>query len=523
MNTIPLHSTVSLRFSPLPALLPPLLGYCRELARCLGFPDDEGARIELALEEALGALVDDAPDPDATVLVEFCRVPLGLRVRIGGYDRPRSREELSAYVPGTDPDLGGSRGLEFFLLQRLVDQVSLVDREPGSQELHFFKRLPGALPHLLQEAGPRPRKGSRARHTSRGPLRPPASTAREDAALLPEIRRLMPSEESKGMALPSDLGMLQELLRDTEAAIFAARDAEGTLLAFQVVERYPHRRSLAVAHPPVVASDADFPQCGAALREAVCGHAAASGAGGVLLAAVAEEAGGPTVPPGFGVCALLPALPGTALWRGLLPSPRLLLFRPLGPETSRERLHLPPARRPLLLALYRTWRPSVLTPEFAAGERFPPYQKHSMLSAILDRQGSSCDIFVHQYGLDFPLRLRSFTEEARHRKTSHLMLHLPLEAPSTAWEAEEAEKLGYALCGVLPGTPRGDELLYLHRQSLPHVLAAAGSGAPEARELVSSLSKPQGYAPLPSEGYTPEARAPIIRKAPEGGPLEGLF
>ena len=103
---------------------------------------------------------------------------------------------------------------------------------------------------------------------------------------------------------------------------------------------------------------------------------------------------------------------------------------------------------------------------------------------------SSCDIFVHEYGLDFPLRLRSFTEEARHRNTAHLVLHLSLETPSTAWEAESAEQLGYALCGVFPGTPRGDELLYMHRQSVPHVLGATGSHTPEARDLVNSLEGP---------------------------------
>lgn len=491
MHVIPLHSTVSLRFSPIPALLPPLLGYCRELARRLGFPDEEGARIELAMEEALAALNDGTPAADDTMLVEFCRVPLGLRVRIAGYDHPRHREELSAYVPGTDPDLGSAGCLEFFLLQRLVDQVSLVDRAPGLQELHFFKRLPGALPPLLQENSSPSKASSRPRRASRVALRLPDSTIRENATLVSEIRRRMTSGVSEGSFPPPDLGMLQELLRDTDAALFATRDASGTLLAFQVVERYAHRRSLAVALPPVVASDADPEACGAALREASCRYAEESGAGGFLWAIPSEHGGeGVSVPPGFGVCALLPTLPGTTLWKGIPNAPRVVLFRPLGSETSRERLYMPPSRRSLLLALYRTWRPHAPLQDFSVAERFPPCQKHSMLSATLDRQGASCDIFVHEYGLDFPLRLRSFTEEARHRNTSHLVLHLSLETPSTAWEAESAEQLGYALCGVFPGTPRGDELLYMHRQSVPHVLGATGSHTPEARDLVNSLEGP---------------------------------
>jgi hypothetical protein len=90
-----------------------------------------------------------------------------------------------------------------------------------------------------------------------------------------------------------------------------------------------------------------------------------------------------------------------------------------------------------------------------------------MLSVTSDVREGRAELRVHVYGPDFPLRLRELTAHLRERKYGHLLLHLPLELADTAFEAEEAEDQGYLFAGVLPGTPGGDELLYLHRSGLP--------------------------------------------------------
>lgn len=64
-----------------------------------------------------------------------------------------------------------------------------------------------------------------------------------------------------------------------------------------------------------------------------------------------------------------------------------------------------------------------------------------------------------------------------------------IELASTAVEAEEAEKLGYVFCGVLPGTPGGDELLYLHRQGVAPFLETLRPRGALGRLLRESIRK----------------------------------
>ena len=76
----------------------------------------------------------------------------------------------------------------------------------------------------------------------------------------------------------------------------------------------------------------------------------------------------------------------------------------------------------------------------------------------------------------------------------HLLLHLPLELPATAFEAEAARQQGYVLVGVLPGTPGGDELLCRHRSGLPLPQEAAGAAEALCPSLAAHL-KGEGGAP----------------------------
>ncbi len=442
---IPIHSAMTLRIPPGTVLLSPTLAALRDLAGLLGFPPEEGARLELALEEALAALTAAAPSPeDQELEIRFRRVPLGLRISLAGYRRPLSRQALSSYVPGGDPEEDGGSGLGFHMLLHLTDQVTLVEGASDRQELHFFKRLPGGLSPEGLPGGSPPRRTSEE-------LRPTEATP----VLPSEAGRL--SQEEAFLGLP-----WEEWLADPSGVLLAARDRTGRILALQGWEPHEARPSLGVVGPCRLLPEAAERACRALLEEALVRLALREGQRG-LLAARPLEGTASAPAEGFAPCALLPftpPLPFAPPGRG----PCALLFRPLGPSEPLDRPG-PPALRDLLRGLYAGWGREVPDREPSPAPGAP--SRRSLLSVTSHVREGRAELRVHAYGPDFPLRLRELTTHLRGREYGHLLLHLPLDLADTAFEADEAEAQGYLLAGVLPGTPGGDELLYLHRSGLP--------------------------------------------------------
>ena len=456
---IPMHGALTVQLPPGPAFLSPLLASLRDLARLLGFPREETSRLELALEEAFVAL---APDPaPGEVEVRFRRVPLGLRVTLGGHRSSLSRQDLSSYVPGDDPEEDGGRGLGLYMLLHLTDQVTLTEGTENRQELHLFKRLPLLPPQ---------------------PATPPHPRIPEEIPLPREVRRLEPRE---GRSLSREEGLPPlpwgELLADPGAALFAACAPGGRILALQGWERHEDRPTLGVAGPRILLPGVPEGPCAPLLDRALEDQARREGQGGLLAI---HPLGDPASPPeGFRPCALLPFTPP----RPFAPDrtgPCALLFRPLGPAAA-DLPGLSPRDRDLLAPLGLLPHPASTPP---GREDLAP---RSVLSVTTQVGENRAELRVHAYGPDFPLRLRELTAHLRERDYRHLLLHLPLERAATAFEAEAARREGYVPVGFLPGTPGGAELLALHRCGLP---LPEGAGEALCPSLAAHLRR-EGGAP----------------------------
>jgi len=506
---IPVGSVVEMRFPSDVRFLSPLLASCRDLNVLYGFSDEDGQRIELALEEAVVAIlpsgettaspeVDGRRESPPPLFVQFRRVPLGLRVVLRGFDVPLSRGDLDAFVPGTDPDQVEPSELGFFLLKHAVDQVTLIDRGGEGKELHFFKML-----RRKEQQAPHPEEAT-SLETS-----PPAQRTGRKSSLPPIIGEVAQSSapelavrfasvlKGRGDGHDVDATMFREALSDRDVWVVSARSGrDGELAAVQALERHGQRRSLGVILPPLwgepsVLEDGAVLRSRKELLDALLARARDErfDVFGGALGIASEDTGDQEdlfLREGFGMCALLPSSPGESLWRGAA-SPGIAFFCPFG-KVPQAPLYVPKPHQDMVFRIYESLgRPPRLAYLGWADQDL--HRKRSVISAVAAFGELRCDLFVHEYGMDFPLQLGAFTRQLLRKGMRTLLLHLPLELASTAVEAEEAEKLGYVFCGVLPGTPGGDELLYLHRQGVAPLLETLRPRGVLGRLLLESIRK----------------------------------
>jgi hypothetical protein len=522
-----------MRIPPLADFLPPVLSCCRDLGEVFGFSGDDMLRIEVALEEAVTAVLEEklqgaeeespgsgagavpqrrSRPSDEVLTLQFRRVPLGMRVVLGNFRTPLTRESLESYSPSGEPDENAMSGLGLFLMRNLVDKVALYDHgeEGRGRELHLFKMLrrernvpePGeALQETASGYGDAP-------EAPRAPCTPPPASVRsfktparsgrvpdshvaEIASAFSEMRKKCGKEISPAQLLES--------LLDPDISLFAAWGESDELLAVQATERYSFRHSLLLALPPLFSEDAEENACSALLLDSLIEHAEKQAKTGGILGFVPGKAGGNSAlfaSRWFSECAILPAPPGNSFLKANGEA-GMGVFR-LSPSAGfPPGLYAPKRYHSLLRSIYKEESNSRKFDFEHPGE---PLRQRSVISATAELQGQRCDLFLHDYGLDFLFQLSVLTKQLLRKETRNLVLHLSMELPSTAAASEDAEKLGYVFCGVLPGTPGGDQLLYIHRDGLQRILEKIEPATETGRALVYTARKETSKTRL-SQGW----------------------
>jgi len=512
---IPMGTTMEMRFPLLQDFLPTILSCCRETSGLFGFSREDSLRLEIAMEEALTAIISgetDAPEKKSeaaaplasTLSVRFRRVPLGIRVVLGDFHAPLDRKSLDAYSPEEELDERNFSGLGLFLMRNLVDQAAFYDfeAEGRGKELHLFKMLRRAA----EEPHPTPS--------------PEALPEKEKPAVCEKpftSERVAPSRVSaitSSFALPGgesaeslSSAQLREALADPDISLFAAWGERRELLALQALGAYTQRRSLGVRFPPLFSRHAEKETCAATLLNALIEHVELEGEIEGLLGIVPGKSPATAslfASKGFAECAILPALPGNSFLKGnfagmasfrpgvleSLPSHagtaaeyRDVLRRIDAEEALHSPLHAPEKFHSLIRRLLKQESRLLLAGEGGSQDDF---RKRSVISAAAEFQQQRCDLFVHDYGLDFLFQLSGLTSRLLGKDLASLTLHLPMELAATSSGAEEAEKMGYVFCGVVPGTPKGSELLYIHCKNLPELLEGATPATDSGKRLVES-------------------------------------
>ena len=510
---IPMGTTMEMRFPLLQDFLPTILSCCREISDLFGFSHNDTLRLEIALEEALTEIIsgessdrertDDSVPHANSLSVRFRRVPLGIRVVLGEFHAPLDRKSMDAYSPGDEPDERDFSGLGLFLMRNLVDQAAFYDfeAEGRGKELHLFKMLrreaDEPLPGLPLAAIPD--KGEPAARAK------PFSSERVTPSRVSAITSSFAHTGGESVESLSSI-QLREALADPDISLFAAWGERDELLALQALTASAQRRSLGVAFPPLFSKNAEKEACAATLLNALIEHVENEGEIEGLLGFVPGKSPAMAslfASKGFSECALLPALPGNSFLKGNFAG--MASFRPCtlediparpgvpedyrdvlrridAEEARRAPLYAPERLHALLRLLLKDGKQPLLS--HAEGNQ-EDFRKRSVISAAAEFQKQRCDLIVHDYGLDFLFQLSGLTSKLLAKDLASLTLHLPMELAATASEAEEAEKAGYVFCGVIPGTPQGSELIYVHCKNLPKLLEDAHPATDTGRQLVA--------------------------------------
>lgn len=513
---IPMGTTMEMRFPLLQDFLPTILSCCREISGLFGFSREDSLRLEIAMEEALTAIISgetDAPGMKSeaaaplanTLSVRFRRVPLGIRVVLGEFHAPLDRKSMDSYSPEEELDERDFSGLGLFLMRNLVDQAAFYDfeAEGRGKELHLFKMLR----RTAEEPLPTPSQGQFSEKEAAAICEKPLSSERVAPSRVSAITSSFLSHPGGESAESLSSAQLREALADPDISLFAAWGERRELLALQALGAYTQRRSLGVVFPPLFSRHAEKEACAATLLNALIEHTELEGEIEGLLGIIPGKSAATAslfASKGFAECAILPALPGNSFLKGnfagmasfrpgvleSLPSHagtaaeyRDVLRRIDAEEALRSPLHAPEKFHALIRRLLKDDDRLLLAGEGGGREDF---RKRSVISAAAEYQKQQCDLFVHDFGLDFLFQLSRLTSKLIGKDLASLTLHLPMELAATAAGAEEAEKMGYVFCGVVPGTPKGSELLYIHCKNLPDLLEGAAPATDAGNALVES-------------------------------------
>jgi len=515
---IPMGTTMEMRFPLLRDFLPTILSCCREISDLFGYSRKDTLRLEIALEEAFTSIIagetavpapteESAPPSAHPLSVRFRRVPLGIRVILGEFHAPLDRKSMDAYSPGEEPDERDFSGLGLFLMRTLVDQAAFYDfeAEGRGKELHLFKMLrreaDEPLPGLPLAA--LPEKDEPAVREK------PFSSERVAPSRVSAITSSFVHPGGESVESLSSV-QLREALADPDISLFAAWGERGELLALQALTASAQRRSLGVAFPPLFSKNAEKESCAATLLNALIEHVEHEGEIEGLLGFVPGKSPAMAsmfASKGFAECALLPALPGNSFLKGNFAG--IASFRPCtlennaahtgapaeyravlrridAEEARRAPLYAPERLHPLLRLLLKEEKQPLLS---HPADNQDDFRKRSVISAAAEFQKQRCDLIVHDYGLDFLFQLSGLTSKLVAKDLASLTLHLPMELAATASGAEEAEKAGYVFCGVIPGTPQGSELIYVHCKNLPALLEQANPATDTGKQLVAWVSE----------------------------------
>ena len=131
----------------------PVTAYVVELAKNIGFNEDETGKIELALEEGLSNVIQFGYEEgnDSSFDVIFESQATGIVIRIAEKGMPFNPERLPDYqADNPETDTSGA-GLGLYLIKSLMDELAFIRKGREGQEIRMVKHLPQKrINHILK-------------------------------------------------------------------------------------------------------------------------------------------------------------------------------------------------------------------------------------------------------------------------------------------------------------------------------------------------------------------------------------
>ncbi len=465
-------------------------GYAAEIAKAVGFPPGDTARILLALEEAVVNVVEHAFDPaeEATYQVAFEPMSTGLKIIIREKGVPFVPDETSEYVPCGDIVQTPERGLGSFLMRESVDEVIFRNMGQEGKELQLVKYLPFKSIVDFHDAAelepyPEPKKYEAPKKKKHFEIR----------LMIPEdslqVSRLF--YRAYGYSYANDCIYYPEKfaqLHKEGLIVSVVADVEGHGIAGHVALTKENLKD-EIAEAGKAAVHPEFRGYGFfnTMIDALIEEGRKMGLSGIYGEAVTnhEYTQKAELKAGFGRCGFaLGMLPANMSFKAIhaqLPQRESVAyaFLPLS-DRSDIVIYPPPQHRAFIEKIYTNIG---VRRNFAAGEEGcgPEAPTSSIKTSVIPTHGFAA-IEVHSYGKDAVSQIRNILKELKIKKVEEVRLFLNLGNPLTPRFCRAFEDLGFFIAGLLPYAPVGDALIlqYLNNVAIDYDhICAVGEAAQE--------------------------------------------
>jgi serine/threonine-protein kinase RsbW len=447
--------------------------YAGEVARLIGFGDDDVRMIDLGVRQALSEIVAYSFDPHelATVDVSCERVPEGIKITFhdkglpldpaqthrGHCKLPEDGETLETlciedYMDEVRFRNLGREGKETILIKHLrnrsiTDYYDACELEPYEEPPPGPKALSG-----LSECLVRPMKPSEAVEVSKAVYRTYGYSYGYEALYYPE--RLIELNESG--RLLSVVALVDGQIAGHCALMFWDESERIAEMGMGVVK--PEFRSRG---------------CFVSMTKYLMEAAKARGLEGVYGQAVTNHTLSQRTALSFGLrdCALkVGYIPGTVSFKRMSEQLKqrgslLVHFTYLRPEPA-PHVYVPQHHRDMVAALYRDIGAD---PVFVEPSGAPELnQGHSLLKTATVSTLNASFIEVHEFGKDIAQEMRILVRELCLKQIAVIYLYLDLDDPATFHLTEVFEQQGFFFSGILPAAAvKGDALILQYLNNVP--------------------------------------------------------
>ncbi len=452
------------------------------VSQALGFNDETAREIEMAVEEVLSNIINNAFEPGSEDVIEvvFDLKNTGLEMIIREKGMPRDPDLETEYSPEKVQQTWSGKGLGMYLAKRVMDGLSFHNLGKQGRETRLFKfQDQNKVDSIFsREEMEKAREQGRAESPPRGSVKYTVRRLRPEEAV--EVSKCVYTAYGYtylhgDMYYPDRVRSLNE---------------NGDLISFVAVTEHGE----VIAHAAMImGDDPQVPEFGVAVTKP---GFRGQGCLNALSEARIEEAMRRGLTGGFGMGVTSHFYSQKSmLKRGMKPC-ALLLSNAAEPEykdmkkhdIQRESavLHFKYLKAPGEVLVYPPQRHAEFVERIysnlgvgarlqEAGDNDGPSAPRSNMEVKTDTDRSTADIRIKEYGRDVVRETASQLGFLGPDAVKTVYLYLPLSDPGTAFYCPELEELGFFFAGIKPGS-QGDFLIlqYLNGYEMDFEQIAVG-------------------------------------------------
>ncbi|MCX8111113.1 MAG: GNAT family N-acetyltransferase [Syntrophorhabdaceae bacterium] len=484
----------------------PIVQVCiREIAKKIGFDDEDIYKIELGLEETYTNIIKHAfeDDEDNTFEIICEHIPKGIRIIFKEKGIPFDPNRLPHFSLAEEIDDISSSGLGTYLTKEVMDEVLFRNLGPQGKETHLVKYLKSRnIRESLTEAELKPE------------IKPHEKPQQITTGKIEYEVRLMEPEEaieiSRGAYKSHGYTFFDDNIYYPEQIVELNKTGQ-MISAVAVSKEKGFMGHAALVYPYLGAQIAELnfifvnPEyrgqgCMNRLIDFLFQIKKPNILKGVYAYAVTNHIFTQKTMYKFGLvdCGIeLATSPATWIFKGIDgdTSQRIsvsLSFKYMEPPPS---LNLyPPEKHMAMIKKIYSWmnvKNNYMIPEISE----PVFtNERSNIETTIHASEGSAEIFINNFGSNIIREIKTLTKDLCIKQMSSITLFLSLEDPMTYFIAPELEKMDYFFSGIMPQTAHGDSLILQYLNNVAFNYDKLMIYTDFGKELVSYIKSCDPYA-----------------------------